>query len=1073
MSEPISVDDPHPFFCWQAISGERGVVTAGYELEISRIHTNGSIERLWGSGPVDSNQTQFVPYPVDGPVLVSNSDYSWKVRSSSPDSEWSESQFSTGLLQQSDWAKSEWIQKANESSYASQMRKEFTLPAGTISRASAFVALPGAGHVWINGQKVDGRAGTRSRSQYDVRTLYHTYDIQQYLQPDGQNTIAVLVSAGWFGHPAHPPQAERFPFGPPTLRLLLKIDMQSTEGSAPTHVEVGTDASWTETEGPVVYADIYNGMSYDARLETPGWTQSGFQPSASDSWAAVKLSASQASFELQKTTLSAATFPAVEVLDSRQAKTMRMPSPGIYVYDFEQNKPGWCVLRIAGQRGLRVQLRHAEILQHPPYGPFDGSIYVDNLRSAKATDLYVLKGDPKGEEVEFSLTLHGFRYVELSFPGSANAPPPSLGTLEAAYVRSAMKETGALTVSNNLLQQVHSNIKWGQASNLIMIPTDCDNRDERFGWGGDSALTADEAALNFDMGAFYHNWLRMIDDTSQYGAVSQWLPGSANRSSPHAGATADAAWGSVFPSVAWALYKWNGDTMAPTRYWEGLSRFMDNEFNITFSGNNSIRNVPAKHGDWKPPPVSSSNPQFKPEQKVEAVFSEGFAFVHDLGHMAQMASALGGTKGAAAEAKYSAMYAHSKKAFHEAYFNEQNQWYEQGGQTAQVLALKLDRTPPSMMTPAEKAAVIAHLVANVRNHSNHTTSGIIGWRYEAEVLSENGHADLAFALMTQTTYPSFGYEILNSYEPATTLWEIWNGDTSGPHIDSRNHIMFGGPGVWLHTYVGGITNAPGSIGYEHVMFAPPAQLIRQALGESNEPSSAAAPSQPPQVAQEPGAPLKWGTATREIGRGTFALFWSLEVITGQTCVESAAGTKSSVVCSHGGIKTVKFADYGTPLGDCTNELRRGNCTTGNLTDIVTSVCVGQESCTIDCYEVYGRAGDGCIVSTPSTTKTFPLPDPCHHVNKRVALEVACNGSETGRTANLSIRSSAPANSIATTAVPLLGADPGAVTVSEGGTVLWRNGAYVPGVDGVTGAATSGDVILVSHGSGTYDFSRVG
>ena len=138
--------------------------------------------------------------------------------------------------------------------------------------------------------------------------------------------------------------------------------------------------------------------------------------------------------------------------------------------------------------------------------------------------------------------------------------------------------------------------------------------------------------------------------------------------------------------------------------------------------------------------------------------------------MVQMASALGGAEGAAAKAKYSKMYARSKKAFHEAYFDEQNQWYEQGGQTAQVPALKLDRTPPSMLSVVEKAAVLSALVSNVQNHSNHTTSGIIGWRYAAEVLSENGHADLAFALMTQTTYPSFGYQILNSYEPATTLW---------------------------------------------------------------------------------------------------------------------------------------------------------------------------------------------------------------------------------------------------------------------------------------------------------------
>lgn len=214
MSEPISIDEPQPFFSWRVeAEGKRGVLATGYELKVSELHANGSTARnIWSSGPVASNQTQFIPYPTDGPKLISNTDYTWQVRASE-DSEWAESRFSTGLLQQSDWAKSEWVQKANESAYASQMRKEFTLPAGTVSRARAFVALPGYGHVWVNGHKVDGRAGTRSLSQYDVRSLYHTYDVREFLQT-GQNTIAVYVGVGWFGHPAVPPQVvkQSFPY---------------------------------------------------------------------------------------------------------------------------------------------------------------------------------------------------------------------------------------------------------------------------------------------------------------------------------------------------------------------------------------------------------------------------------------------------------------------------------------------------------------------------------------------------------------------------------------------------------------------------------------------------------------------------------------------------------------------------------------------------------------------------------------------------------------------------------------------------------------------------------------------
>ena len=270
----------------------------------------------------------------------------------------------------------------------------------------------------------------------------------------------------------------------------------------------------------------------------------------------------------------------------------------------------------------------------------------------------------------------------------------------------------------------------------------------------------------------------------------------------------------------------------------------------------------------------------------------------------------------------------------------------------------------------------------------------------------------------------------------------------------------------MHTYVGGITNAPGSIGFAHALFAPPAQLIRQALG---------APSmRQTRAAQEPGAPLKWASATRETGRGTFALFWSLNLNTtyAVTCAGGIEGTNSSVSCPHSGIEKVKFADFGTPNGDCAHGFSRGNCTTENLTAVVTSVCTGQERCTIECRDdrvpsPRGPPFTGCVITTPHMVKLFPMPDPCNHVKKMTVLQVKCNGPG----ADLRIRSSAPANSIATTAVPLLGASAATVIVSEGGTVLWRDGAFVSGVDGVMGAVVSGDAILVSHGSGTYDFRR--
>jgi alpha-L-rhamnosidase len=245
-----------------------------------------------------------------------------------------------------------------------------------------------------------------------------------------------------------------------------------------------------------------------------------------------------------------------------------------------------------------------------------------------------------------------------------------------------------------------------------------------------------------------------------------------------------------------------------------------------------------------------------------------------------------------------------------------------------------------MPTAEIKTKVLAHLVDNiVTGHDNHTTSGIIGWRFVLDVLSANGHSDVAHAMLTQTSYPSFGYQILNKYEPSTTLWELWDSDQAGPGMNSRNHIMFGGPGGWLHTYVGGISNTKGTIGYQNVRFAPPGELMVLDT-----------PSQ---------QPMTEGSATKHTGRGTYGLFWNL----------------------------------------------------ANSSD-----AMGQSS--------------GVL---------------------------------------LSIRSTAPANSIATTVVPLLGATAATVVITESGNAVWTSGHYVAGVDGITGAQVVAQAIEIAHGSGVFDF----
>ena len=307
--------------------------------------------------------------------------------------------------------------------------------------------------------------------------------------------------------------------------------------------------------------------------------------------------------------------------------------------------------------------------------------------------------------------------------------------------------------------------------------------------------------------------------------------------------------------------------------------------------------------------------------------------------------------------------------------------------------------------------------------------------------------------------------------------------------------MFGGPGSWLHTYVGGITNAPGSIGYEHVRFSPPAALIAQALecgtyyhveaddsyasgaripGASGTRMSDTSGTRLSLLARSASHPLRWSTATKTTPRGTFAMFWSVSssASKAESCSQGGEGDSVVVNCTGGGIQEIMLADYGTPTGSCASGVRKGNCTTSNLTKIVSEVCQGQAFCTLECTaHVSSQQFMGCNISAASDPdsggatrhKSVPMPDPCHGLRKNIVLQARCARGA------LSVRTTTPANSIATTSIPLMGVSPQDVIATENGTIFWGNGTFIPGVEGIHDVASLGDSIIVHHGSGVYDF----
>ncbi|MBN2409011.1 MAG: family 78 glycoside hydrolase catalytic domain, partial [Candidatus Aminicenantes bacterium] len=716
-----------------------------YEIIVSS-QAGAESGEAWSSGKVESAASTQVAYA--GAALVSGRSYFWKVRywdksgRSSPFSR--VARFGMGLMARDDW-KGRWIGGKN------QLRKEFDLDKSVV-RARAYVCGLGYSEFRLNGRKVGRHVLDPAWTTYDKRALYATYDVTRFLRP-GRNALAVMLGQGWFKATA----------------LLVQMNIELDGGEK---VEVVSDATWRAASGPVLKDSLYNGETYDARLETPGWDRPGYDDRA---WDAAELVAGPGGV------LSAQMMPPIQVVDTIVPLTVSNPRPGVYVYDMGQNFSGWAVLRVRGPRGTAVKLRFSELVYDT------GMINPENLRGARAEDVYILKGE--GEEVwEPRFTYHGFRYVELTgYPGV-----PAADAIRGRVVHTAVEPAGGFACSKPILNELQRIIVWGQKTNLHSIPTDCCQRDERMGWMGDAQGTAEEAIYNFDMAAFYTNFLRDIRDVQdEKGTITDTVP-HVWGSRP-----ADPAWGTAYPLIAWYVYQYYGDKRVLEEHYDGIKKYV--EFLRSRAEDGLVKF--SHYGDW----VAVEKP---PGNIVSS-----FYYYYDVKILAEIADILGKE----AEARsYANLAAAIKSAFHEEYFDPKTGNYAGGTQTANALPLFLD------IVPKESRGVVWGNLFNdiVYQHDSHLTTGIIGTKYIMELLTNSGSSDLAYDIATKTGYPSWGYMIENG---ATTLWELWQL-RQGPSMNSHNHPMFGSVGAWLYKALAGINLAPGSVGFEKIRIAP--QMVR-------------------------------------------------------------------------------------------------------------------------------------------------------------------------------------------------------------------------------------------------------
>jgi alpha-L-rhamnosidase len=661
---------------------------------------------------------------------------------------------------------------------AAYIRKTVELR-NSVRRARLFVTALGSYQFFLNGERVGNYTFTPEFTDYRKRVLYQTYDVTASLVK-GRNVLAALLGDGWYGSPL---TWIGLHFFVPPDRLMAQLEIEYVDGHRET---IATDHSWRGCASPILRSDIYAGETYDARLELDGWRTADFDDSA---WSAVQIADAPA---IEISSQNAIPTRVVMIL---HPQTVTRGADGSYIFDMGQNMVGWATLKAKGDAGARIRLRFAEILKP------DGTIYTENLRNADATDVYVLKG---GEEETFTphFTFHGFRYVAVTgFPGE-----PSLQDLSGEIISSVGDQPAAtLTTSSELVNRMWSIGIWGQRGNFLSIPTDCPQRDERLGWMGDAGVFWRTGAYNFDIAAFSQKFAQDIGDAqSHQGAFSNVSPnvlpfgGSGNEGTGawSEGMVGAPGWGDAGIIVPWTNWVQYGDTELIVRNWDSMQRWM--EF---LQGRNPDflrkKGVGPNFADWLAPDEHTDK---------DLLATAYWALIADM--MSQMARAVGKD----AEAKrYDDLLANIRNAFRKAYIKDDGT-VGTGTQTSYVVALYTKMAPAGL-----EQKLTENLVRGIEARKWHLSTGFLGTPFLLFVLTDHGRSDVAYQLLLNETYPSWGYMLSKG---ATTWWERWNGDTGDPAMNSYNHYAFGSVVAWVYRYVAGIDTTVDAPGFKKIIVRP-------------------------------------------------------------------------------------------------------------------------------------------------------------------------------------------------------------------------------------------------------------
>lgn len=852
LTDPLGIDSSNPRLSWIITSSQRGEMQTAYQILVASSpklldHDRGD---LWDSGKVSSDESSQIVY--SGNPLESRQECFWKVRIWDHDrvrSDWSPTGFwSMGLLQSTDWS-AKWItpgpvaengegplviRRATYEAVAKggatdvtaalishldhgqlkliinnktmgsdpaynlvkRLRVEYEyggrslskevgenqlleLPASSavpylrktyelkspVSHAVLYVTALGLYEVHINGRRVGDTLLAPDWTDYRKRVRYQTFDVTDYLKA-GRNAIGALLGNGWYsGHIGN----GGFEFFGKEPAFLAQLEVTYTDGRTE---RIATDDTWKSHDSPILSSDFMMGEDYDSRLEIKGWDEAALDDSQ---WQSVAV-------RDESLRLDSQVMPAVREICELKPQKIAQPMPGSWVFDLGQNMVGVVRLRVSAPAGTRITLRHAEMLNP------DGTLYTNNLRGALSVDHYVCHGGGT-ETWQPRFTFHGFRYVELT----GVTAHPSKDAVTGIVIGSDTPRTGEFACSDPRINQLQSNIQWGQRGNYISVPTDCPQRDERLGWMGDAEVFIRTATYNADVAAFFTKWLVDVDD-------GQSPAGSFSDVSPNTGGNGGVpAWGDAGVICPWTIYEVYGDKRILEQHLPAMTRWIE-YLRLRSDGLIRDRDRGNDYGDWLS--IGANTPK-------DLIGTAFFAYSTHL--VAKSCRVLGHQADADT---YDQLFTDIKTAFNKRYVKADGR-IESDTQCAYAMALKFGLLPNDLRYKAAQ-----YLVQNIKSKGGHLSTGFVGVSYLLPVLTQADKSDTAYELLLQDTFPSWLFSVKLG---ATTIWERWDGWTPDKHfqdpgMNSFNHYSLGSCGEYLFGDIGGIR--PASAGFKTILIDP-------------------------------------------------------------------------------------------------------------------------------------------------------------------------------------------------------------------------------------------------------------